>query len=840
MRRLLTILALAVVVPACGTGGGGTLTPTVAPGTPTDLKAISGNGRVTLQWTAPSAAGFTVLRSANAAGPYFPISVPGQFPTPTSYVDRTVSNGNSYFYQVKAFNLLGESPPTTDVEGRPAFKPAVVAAGPTASHSLAVFEDGILWSWGWNNVGQLGTGTQSGTIMSPVEVVALDEITSASAGASHTIVLRSDGTVWGWGRNNLGQLGVGSLLPDPSLSPVQALGLKGMIAVAAGNGHALALRNDGTVWGWGDNTDGQAGDPATSGFVVVPQQVLPLTGITAVAAGTWHSMALKDDGTVWVWGQNAWGQLGNDNTSARSPAPVQVANLTSVIAIAAGSAHCLAVRNDGTVWAWGNNERGQLGNGIATSAPTRLPVMVSNLSGVTAASAGQSHSVAIRSDGSVVSWGSNSSLGVLGNGSMGGLSATPVPVSGLTQIRSISCGARHTMAQQTDGTVWAWGDNGVASLGVGVGFLLVRPVQCQNITPAVDADGGDLHTHALRSDGTVWSWGGNTLGQYGNGATSGAPNHLPVQALGLSQVTAMSSGLNHGLALRSDGTVWAWGSNTRGQVGNGNAAVNPVLGPIQVVNLTGNMTFIAAALTHSLAVRSDKTVWAWGENQSGELGNGVASASPVSSPVQAAITNVVAVAGGFGFSLALKSDGTVWGWGSNQLGQLGIGTTTAPPVLAPVQAINLSNIVAIAAGNHHALALRNDGTVWAWGNNQFGQIGTGTATPLEPVTTPFQVPTLTGITALSGGAHHSLALRNDGTVWSWGYNVFGMLGDDTVTDRGSPVQVVGLTGATAIAAGQQHSLAVIDGLLWAWGYNPFAQLGVPALPASAVPVAILD
>jgi len=230
---------------------------------------------------------------------------------------------------------------------------------------------------------------------------------------------------------------------------------------------------------------------------------------------------------------------------------------------------------------------------------------------------------------------------------------------------------------------------------------------------------------------------------------------------------------------------------------------------------------IAAGLYHSITLKSDGTVWTWGDNQHGQLGDG--TATDRTTPVQVqGLTGVVAIAGGSYHSLALKSDGTVWAWGSNSSGQLGNGTTTKS--YTPMQVQGLTGVVAIAAGGKHSLALKSDGTVWAWGDNWYGQLGNGTTTNRF---TPVQVQGLTGVVAIAGGYYHTIALKQDGTVWTWGYNWYGQLGDGTSSPhRTTPVQVQGLTGVVAIAGGYYHTVALKqDGTVWTWGSDSYGQLG---------------
>jgi alpha-tubulin suppressor-like RCC1 family protein len=401
-------------------------------------------------------------------------------------------------------------------------------------------------------------------------------------------------------------------------------------------------------------------------------------------------------------------------------------------------------------------------------------------------------------------------VGCGGNGDSGGGGTTPP--SALTGVTAIAGGGYHTIALKSDGTVWAWGLNSVGQLGDGTMINRTIPVQVSGLTGVTAIAGGLFHTIALKNDGTVWVWGGNYAGQLGDGTTT--DRNTPVQVIGLTGVTAIAGGFEHSIALKSDETVWAWGDNSQGQLGDGTITGPQTCGsdapcsttPVQVSGLTG-VTAIAGGVWHTIVLKNDGTVWAWGRNDLGQLGD-VTNPEPQrcfsgflcrTTPIQmSGLTGVTAIAGGAGHTITLKNDGTVWAWGYNySSGQLGDGTTTDRYI--PVQVIGLTGVTAIAAGYYHTIALKSDGTVWAWGDNSFGQLGDGTNTGPQTCvnsgtpcsTTPVQVIGLTGVTAIAARYHHTIALKNDETVWAWGHNISGQLGDGTTTDRYNPVQVSG-------------------------------------------------
>jgi len=377
--------------------------------------------------------------------------------------------------------------------------------------------------------------------------------------------------------------------------------------------------------------------------------------------------------------------------------------------------------------------------------------------------------------------------GVIGIAGLVWLAAEGAAWAGaLTGVSAIGTGNNHTLVVMADGTVMACGQNDYGQIGDGTSgnarYALVETVGLSGVT---NIAGGGSHTVALKSDGTVRTWGQNWYGQLGD--NSGTDRSSPVAVSGLTGAVAVDAGSSHSVALKSNGSVWAWGNNSAGQLGDGTTTTRWT--PVQVSGFSSGVAAIAAGSSHTVALKSDGSVWAWGYNMYGQLGNGTNTASSVPVQVSGLSSGVTAIAAGGSHNVALKSDGTLWAWGYNSSGQLGDGTSIMRRT--PVQVSGLTNgVTTIAAGGNHTMALKADGTVWVWGNNSWFQLGDGTSTSRL---TPVQISGLTGASAIDGGGYHTLALKSDSTAWVWGYNVYGQLGNGTttITNRPTQMQIVG-------------------------------------------------
>ena len=369
---------------------------------------------------------------------------------------------------------------------------------------------------------------------------------------------------------------------------------------------------------------------------------------------------------------------------------------------------------------------------------------------------------------------------------------------------------------RSDGSLWCWGGNWYGGVGDGTNVMKNMAEQIGNGTDWAAVSVGALHTAAIKSDGTLWTWGFNERGQLGDGTTQ--DQHAPVQIGTGNNWSAISAGDRHTAALKSDGTLWAWGANEYGQLGDGTTVDKHT--PLQI-GAAADWIAVTAGPYHTMALKRNGTLWTWGINNDGQLGDGTTQNRLAPAQV-GSDTDWVVVRAGFGHTVALKSDGTLWAWGFNPHGNLGDGTTMSMR-LSPGQVGSDRDWVAIAAGWFFTVALKTNGTLWACGWNGRGELGDGTTTSKLVLT---QVGTDTNWVSVAAGQDHTLALKANGTFWAWGGNGWGTLGDGTTTDRAVPTLVV--AGATVVD--QSNRMSSGWGVLaMSWDIAQTFEPGLPVL-----------
>jgi len=393
--------------------------------------------------------------------------------------------------------------------------------------------------------------------------------------------------------------------------------------------------------------------------------------------------------------------------------------------------------------------------------------------------------------------------------------------------------------------LFSWGRNNFGQVGDGTVTQRNAPVLAHPSARLVrSAAIGSAFASGLRSDGSLLAWGYNFFGQLGDGTQTNRTIPVPVisSAFSGSPVIRAAAGSNHTLALTASGQLFAWGINDFGQIGNGNQLNSPTPVPVSVAGALAGKTVVAvdAGTAHSLALTADGDVLAWGSNEFGQLGDGTRTSRLLPQPIDRSGTlsgkTITAIAAGRDFSLALTSDGMVFAWGDNSRNQLGDGTTTLRPAPVAVRLDGIGPITTIDAGYFHSGAITATGSVMMWGDNSYGQLGDGSASP-RPLPVPLNSSgNLAGkrLTSVALGRNHSLGLTSEGRIFAWGLNTYGTIGDGTTTMRTSPAPVRtdgALLGrfVTSIYAGGESSMAVSDG-----SEIEVDLLGIPLLSGSGL------
>lgn len=700
------------------------------------------------------------------------------------------------------------------------FSQSTLAIG--GSHMCAILDNKSVMCMGDGEHGQLGNNDTTEQSL-PVYTSSFGRGRTAEAltsGFSHTCAILDNGNLTCWGKGSEGQLGLGTFT-DASTpgSPIIFASDQKVVTFAAGQDHTCAILDDGQVACWGDGSNGQLGKVGVTGSAVpVLTDTLGLNRTAkAIASGSDHTCAILDNGSTVCWGGGSQGQLGNGNF-ADADSPTQVApfpfNLKAV-ALSAGDKHTCALLSQGSVACWGSGARGMLGSGSTSdSAVPQLVEPFGQGRKATALSSKFQHTCALLDDGNVTCWGDNEN-GRGGNNGSSSESLSPTMTANFGSDRfaiAITSGYTYTCAILNDTSTSCWGNLGYT--GSAVQFV-----------PTDFDDFPTLRTVAV-----------SERDFNGNGVYNifEFPVNFDFTASGL------SAGARHTCAILDDDSITCWGDNSKGQLGTGDTISQSI--PVSTLSLGAGRTAqsVVAGHTQTCALLDNGSVSCWGEQY---LTNDTKVILTQPSLVGDFGDNrtAVQISSGLDFSCAVLNDGNVSCWGRGASGRLGNGGTTSST--NPTQTSSFGSgrkAMSVDLYSDHACALLDDESVMCWGRNDYGKLGDGTSTQRN---VPVQVnafPTNTTPIAVSVGSHHSCALLDIGDVSCWGEGTYGQNGDGTNPNRPSP----GLTSgfgegrlAVSVASGDHHICALLDsGEVACWGDGGSGRLGNGASSMTSSPV----
>ena len=637
-----------------------------------------------------------------------------------------------------------------------------------------------------------------------------------AGGELHTCGIRLDHTLWCWGRNDHGELGARATLVDWEVDDPRQVGTDtNWTTLSVGVATTCAIKDDQTLWCFGDNSSGQAGIGGVTGNeeLVLPTQVADTWN--AVSIGEGHACGIRTDGSLACWGANDASQLG-DGTTTSHPAPITIAPNTSWIAIAVGGKSSCGLHADGTAWCWGSNIRGQV-----AKAPSPPVITPTSLGGTVwqAITVGGEFACGLQMDGKLRCWGRNQ-VGQLGDGS-GTDRDHPVAVGQdlISDWTAVHAGTEHACGLHGDGTLECWGSNQHGELVTELdrGFQTAPSVVAGVWNSVGTAPHG---TCAIDRDGRLSCAGYGPAGALGDGTGT----HLTlVQQPG----TWAHIGAGKDVTCGLQGTALScWGENSQGAIGDGSRFDRPHPAPI-AGSFTGFSIF-----DHVCAITGSGDLWCWGANNYAQLG--LNTQSDQLTPIKIGTLAWTMTASSY-HTCGIAQTVQLWCWGNNRSGEINRPPTMPQLQLVPWQA-NFT-WAAVAVGGYHTCGIDPNHAIQCWGYGYDGQLGTGQMAPTD-VMQLVAVPGNPMFDTVNAGERYTCAHTMTGNkVWCWGGNAFGQLGDLTTMSRILPEQLP--DDWIAISTGQKHMCGLHpDHSLWCWGRNQYGQLGDGTLIERHVPTRV--
>ena len=786
------------------------------------------------------------------------------------------------------------------------------------SYTAILKLDGTVYTFGLNSTGQLGLGdTTNKNIPTKIEnleytlngtttTIPATNIIAVSCGDIHTAILKSDGTVYTFGRNNEGQLGLGDTTQRNT--PTQIQGHEDIIEVSCGLYHTAIVKSNGTVYTFGRNNDGQLGlgDSGSGTERTTPTQIQGFEDIIAVSCGDYHTAILKNDGTVYTFGWNYYGQLGlgNSGSGTDRTTPTQIQTHSDIIAVSCRRGNTAILKSDRTLYTFGDNTYGQLGDGSTTRRDTPVPVVDNNnisVDNIATVSCGHYSTVIIQGiidnkitikrnidsfninlnsiENTITGEGftsitnfnhfiprkiiltqetsneyyNNSSLfdsdelgisdftilegtgadfphnAAIPNGTIGTYQIINKFIECLSSIKRKVLDRykifQEKIQENKINKIYTFGINSTGQLGLGDYDNRNTPTQIQGHEDVIAVSCGRTNTLILKSNGTVF-YSGSLFGS--------ATLFTEIVHDNAKNIIAISSGINHVALLKSNGNVYTMGYNTSGQLGDG-SNTNSISSPVPVVDINGDIVEDIIAVScgkyYTAILKSNGTVYTFGRNTYGQLGDGSYTNSNTPVPVVDIngdiVEDIIAVSCGGEHTAIVKSNGTVYTFGRNNVKQLGIGEEYYPNITSrstiPLQVLEYiiteengdgysetaKDVIAVSCGDRHTLILKSDGTVFSFGNNTTFELGLGITNSFYEEYAKF-IAGISDIIDISAGYSFSAILKSDGTVYTFGNNGYGQLGIGDVpgVSRTTPTHIETHTDIIAVSCGHNYAAII--------------------------------
>ena len=729
------------------------------------------------------------------------------------------------------------------------------------------------------------------------------QISTISSEGGHTCMTNSLNKVSCWGLGTSGQLGSGATTynyPKDSLNGYVYEDFN-FTSVSTGETHTCALDEEKELLCWGSNTQLRLGH--TAGVAYYPHRYTGNSEVydqplATISAGGAHTCAIRMDASTWCWGLGNYGQIGDGiiYASGTTPKQVQFENNLTAISISAGNSHTCAIMSDDSMYCWGFNDRGQLGIGNNTNQLLPTKVLLPAGRTALAISLGYTQTCAILDDYSINCWGNNGA-GQIGDGTTADRnSPSSVILSGINDPIQIAVGFESTCALFDDGSIQCWGNNNYGQLGIGSTTQSNSPQTLNSIShlEATSIQVGTYFACALFHDGAPRCWGYGTSGQLGAGSNvnSNSPQLVKGYEEGMNEAYRFIQGTEISIPIHVAG--WDYTSSISGNLPSGiewNNITNSLelnyLLPIG--NHSASITFLAgthsttiivdfeiieridqwsdriSSHTHGMAIVDDMEShipvdldlggshscyissnnfnYCQGDNAQGQLGDNSVTTRVTPSKIKYFEQPLKSISTGALHTCGIDYDGSLYCWGQNSNGQVGIGTTTAKytdrqEVTVEANGLEHNRALQVSANGGHTCALFDDLELYCWGYNNYGQLGIDSVTQQ---TRPqiVNMPDNQRVTDISNGQAHTCAIVNNGSVYCWGFNGYGQLGDNTTTNSHVPVYTQLPQGRTALAisSGSHYSCAILDNnSIYCWGYNNNGQLGVGSTISSSLPV----